>query len=412
MYGPLKARLTLSICAALSSVASQAAAHGPPAAVTGIAARDDAGPRVVSLTEGFGIRLQSGWRWICPAEFGEELSPPATSADGGTTFVVGQDDLFALDADGGISPQHRPDLSRRSVVSCAALGGRIFALRLVDAGASDIVAFDGADAVWHDQLPYASMTPDNDTLWVARIDGAVGYATHLATDGTVIETRTFTVDPGDQVVQVRRVAGVLYATVVTAAAGGKLLLLGEGDGGTQLVLASGAPVGGPVPAGAGSAWAVADGTLQSIAGGTAIPRAIADPVSCVGSFDGAAFLCSQTRLLALDASGAGNELFSLSSLRGRRPPDELTDPVTCGYQWVIFRGDLTRAGVTIPLDAGADASSTRGVSGGCTISRVAGGEPLALMPAVAVFLAMLCRGRGRRLRYERYHASGRRAAAR
>jgi hypothetical protein len=392
-------RLALAICAALSLATSRADAHGPPAAVTGIAAKDDAGVSVLAFTEGFGIRLPSGWRWICPERFGDELSPPAASADGHTTFVVGQNDLFVLDPDGGIAPQGRPDLSRQTVLSAAALGPRVFALRLLDGGTSDVVALDDAKAIWRADVPYASMTVDDGSLWVARVDGDAGYATRLATDGSVLETLTFSVDPGDAIVQVRRAAGLLYATVVTINAGGKVLLLADGEGGAQQVaLASETAVQGPVAAGDAGAWATTAGTLEAVAGAQATPLATDAAASCVGTFEGAPFVCEQTHLLSLGAAGPGEEMFDLSSLQGPAPDNEPPyDEQNCIFQWDVFRYDLSRAGITVTSDAGADASTGGDGSSGCSVARAPGHAPIwRALPLVGLLLFAARAARARR----------------
>ena len=360
-----------AVIAAIAGVARPVAAHGPPAAVNGIAARDDAGPRVVTLTEGLAVRLESGWRWVCPSAFGASpsLMPPAQSVDGKRTFVVGQYDLFVLESDGQVVAQSRPDLSRQSVLQLAPLGGRLYALRYTG-DASDVVALDAPDAgaIWREEVSYQSITPDGDSLWVARVVGAVGYAVRLTVDGSVAETLTFAVDEGDRIVAVQRVAGAVYVNAVTAAAGGTLVRL-DPDGGTPaLVLSSNAPISGPVAAGGSSAWAASDLSLQAISADGATPRPSAYPVTCVAGAGDAAILCTQTRLFNLDSTGPQAEIFNLASLVGPEPYPEAGQ--VCSLEWEVFDWDLSRAGITVPLDpadAGSGVASSSG--GGCAVGR-------------------------------------------
>lgn len=396
--------------AVLSSFAFHAAAHGPPAAVIGVAAKDATGIRVVALTEGFAIRLDSGWRWVCPGEFGLdgefglELAPPALSLDGQRTFVVGQSDLFVLESDGSVVPEHRPDLSRQSVLQLVAVGGRLFVLRLLTGGTRDIVPLDAADAgsIWHDTVPYDSLSADGDALWVARVEGAKGHAIRLARDGTVEESRTFSVQQGDRIVRVERIAGTLYVTAVTALSGGTLRRVDDADAGAEdvVVLSSDAPIAGPVPAGAASAWAMSDATLQAITSGVATAYPTSYPVTCLGTFGDAEYLCAQTRLLALDSTGPENELFNLSAIQGPEPESLSAD---CKAQWDVFRYDLGRAGVTLPRndpDGGSVVPVLHPVSSGCAIATKTDGSPasgLALAVALALYVRASLRRRGTRL---------------
>jgi hypothetical protein len=357
--------------AALAGVARPVAAHGPPAAVNGIAARDDAGPRVVTLTEGLGVRLQSGWRWICPSAFGASpsLMPPAQSVDGKRTFVVGEYDLFVLESDGEVVAQSRPDLSRQSVLQLAPLGGRLYALRFTG-DTSDIVVLDAPDAgaIWHEEVSYQSITPDGDSLWVARVVNTEGYAVRLTADGSVAETLTFAVDAGDRIVGVQRVAGAVYVNSVTAAAGGTLVRLDPDGGMPALVLSSNAPISGPVAAGGSSAWAASDLSLQAISADGATPHPTAYPVTCVAGAGDAAILCTQTQLFGLDSTGPQGEIFNLASLQGPQPYPDAGQ--YCSLEWEVFDWDLSRAGVTVPLDP-ADAGSGMAASsgGGCAVAR-------------------------------------------
>jgi hypothetical protein len=156
-------------------------------------------------------------------------------------------------------------------------------------------------------------------------------------------------------------------------------------------------VSGPVAAGASSAWAVTGGVLQAIAGAKSTSVATERPASCVGSFEGAPYVCEQTWLLGLGPSGPEDPLYDLSSLRGPAPDNEPAyAEQNCDLQWDVFRYDLTRAGITVMSDAGADASTDRGASGGCAIAR-APGDPISALGFVLSGLVVLKR-RGSRAR--------------
>ena len=389
-----------AVVAALAGVARPAAAHGPPAAVTGIAARDDAGPRIVTFTEGFGIRLGSGWRWICPSAFGEgpALAPPAQSIDGKRTFVVGAYDLYVIESDGEVVAQSRPDLSRQSVLQLAPLGGRLYALRF-DGDASDIVSVDEPDAraIWRDGVAYQSITPDVDSLWVARVVDAGGYAVRLATDGSVAETVTFAVDVGDRIVRVQRVAGGVYVNAVTSAAGGTIVRLDPDGGPPALVLSSTAPVTGPAAAGGSSAWAASDLSLRAIVGDGAVPDPTPYPVTCVANSGDAAILCAQTRLLDLDSTGPRGEIFNLANLLGPEPYPDAGDD--CALEWEVFAWDLSRAGITVaaaPASAGSGGMAPAGSSSGCACTVARNSDSPGAPIALAALLVARRRSRKRR----------------
>lgn len=387
--------LACAIAAALASVGVPAAAHGPPASVTGIAARDDAGLRVVTLSEGLGIHLPSGWTWICPAAFGQELMPPAHSLDGKRTFVVGESDLFVLESDGRVVAQSRPDLSRQSVLELAPLGDRLFALRF-NGDASDVVALDAPDAgaIWHDAASYQSITPDGDSLWIARTDGATGHAVRLAVDGSVLEDFTFPVNAGDRIARVHRGGGAVYVNTVTSAAGGSLVRVDPEGGAPTVVLSSAQSISGPVSTGS-SLWAVSDATLHAITEDAATPLSTDYPVSCVAGEGDAAVLCAATQLRALDPSGPQGKIFDLAALVG---PEPFADAGLCSAEWEVFRWDLSRAGVTVPdvaPDAGSGVTPSAGSSSGCAYAAM---PPPAVPWAPMAFAGLLVARRLRRRR--------------
>jgi hypothetical protein len=393
--------LACALFGALNAGTIPAAAHGPPASVTGIAARDDAGVRVVTLSEGLGIRLPGGWRWICSSAFGTgtELMPPAQSIDGEHTFVIGAADLFVLESDGAVVPQSRPDLSRQSVLQLASLGSHLYALRFAG-GQSDVVDIGAGDAgaIWRAPAPYQSLNADDDSLWVATVLVETGQAFRLSVDGTVLETVTFAVDAGDRVTRVQRVGGDIFVNLVTSAAGGTIGVIdaeGGADAGPAPVLSSVQPVEGPVAAGDSSAWVESNATLQSVGGDAAVPFSTSYPVTCVAGSGDDAYLCAQTRLLALGSAGPAQVLFDLDELVGPQPfPD---DAGICAAQWDYFHWDLSRAGIEL-ADASADGPDAGGArppsSSGCRCA-IPRPEGWRWLPAVGIGALLSIRARRR-----------------
>jgi hypothetical protein len=358
-------------------VGRAASAHGAPAGVTAVAAADTAGPSVVALTEGLAMRRGGEWRYLCQSQFGGELSPPALSFDGERTYVVGQDDLFILGRDGRVAAQHRPDLSRRSVLQLVATDHAVVALRFAD-GATELVPVDGALAapLFHAAGPSDSVSFDAGSLWVARTEGTTGVALKLGPDGSVLEQRRFPVGLSASIIRMQHVLGSLYASVVTALAGGLLLRVDAGDagggGGATPAFSSSAPILGPF-ASDQSAWVESSGELYRFEGGAPALLPASVSATCLGTHGTLAYVCTRTRLVRLDPAGPGADLLDLKDLRG---PDldllAVDAREACNQDWIVFREHLRLAGVILPGPGGRSAAAASD-GGPATAARAATG---------------------------------------
>jgi hypothetical protein len=352
--------------------AAVAHAHGGPAGVTGIASASLGKAALVQTTEGFVQRQGERWRYICPVRFGNELSPPALSANGGSTFVVGEKDLYSLAEGGSATALGRPELARRFVFGLHVSSHRLYAVRFAD-GRTEIVQLDppSSTPVWSDTTLYDSLSPARDGFWAARVEGTQGHAVHVDLGGILVERRSFTVQPGDIVARIAEAGGTLYVAILTQNLAGELLAVGA-DGTVTTLARSRAPVLGPIPSG-DRLVAGTDGSLLDIDGLTGAPAGT-DEVTCLGWLGDAPYLCSRTKLFALDGATRGELLFDLAAIE---PPDlEKVPPElrgACGGQWSVFVNDLRAIGA-IEADAGgaevADAGaraprSEVGASGGC-----------------------------------------------
>jgi hypothetical protein len=394
-----------SSVALVLALASSAAAHGPAAAILGVTALRNGTPHVINLTEGFAVARSGVFHYVCPAWFGPELSPPAASPDGLLTYVVGADDLYTLGDDGTATPEHAPQFSRNSVLTLSAVGGGVFATRLVDSGI-ELWRIDGerAGPLYRDADGFDSISSDDSGFWLGQASGGEGTAIRVGTDGAVLTHLRFAVDVTSTIAGVASVGSDVYVSVADSYGRGTLLKLQDGDasdaGPLELAHAS-ASFSGPLPA-FDAAWSAGDGTLYRLANGTATK--MTDPasgyVTVIALSGGVAVASERTKLYRISGSGIGDELFDLSVLKG---PEHLPATDTaCAGQWEVFKGDLARAGVTLrgAADAGPDAAASpketpsSGCSAGGAPFRERGAFPLGLAwAALATWRARLPRRR-------------------
>src|SRR5262249_5584452 len=95
--------------------------------------------------------------------------PLALSADGETSWVIGEDDLYRVSA-GMFTPQRRTDLDSSHVELLAGDARGVFALVLTTSG-TEIVQLDAAPprVVWSSPAYWTSLVLDGDQLELARI---------------------------------------------------------------------------------------------------------------------------------------------------------------------------------------------------------------------------------------------------
>lgn len=325
--------------------AASAGAHGPAAAITGVAAARGGVPTVIQVSEGLAVAEGTGFRYVCPTQFGNELSPPALSLDGASTFVVGAEDLYTLATDGTVAATHRPEFSRHTVLTLSAVSGRLYGF-VFAGGETRIVQIEPplSAPLWTDARPYDSLSAEGDGFWMGRAEGAIGHAMHVDLGGSAAPERTFPIEGGSMVARVVAAGDDLYVALITGDLAGRLLTIGP-DGGAA-VLTANAPLQGPVVLDGGAVVAGVDGALESLGAGA--PVALGSSVAtCIGRSPGLSFLCSRTKLSSLGPSGPEA---LLADLAGLAPPDldrvapDLRD--ACTLQWKVFQADLRAVGVT------------------------------------------------------------------
>jgi len=393
------ARLSATLAAVLV-IASTAtsSAHGPPVGVTYVAAADAGGPTVVGVSEGLVQRIEGEWRYVCPALFGDELAPMALSLDGERTFVVGTDDLFVLAADGTVTPQNTPQLSRRFVTGLGRVADRIFAFRLAD-GRTEIVeiTYPPSSAIWSDAGGYDSISADDAGFWAARVtaDG-VGHLLRLNVEGAVVAQHSFVAEPGEFVLRAMALGDDLYVSTLTGWLTGQLTRLDAAGAQARIVEAT-EPLRGPLAISSSAGYFIADGVLEAIPDAPTTP-VFSERATCLDQLGGRSYLCSRTTLLGLDASGTTDVMLDLAELQGPVAGALHADNSgRCTLQWLVFQDDLRAVGAlpnALP-DAGTAAPTA---AKGCTISpRSWSNTSLVLVPPILLLaLRVANRRRARR----------------
>ncbi len=363
----------VTVLLALTAATRGAAAHGPPAAILGVAAADADGPTVVVVSEGLAQRRDGAWRYVCPAVFGAEAAPPAASAGADRTFVSGTSDLFVLERDGDVVPQERPELARAALSRLLHARGAVYA-----------VSFDGADTalrvveapglpLWSGAGSFTSSSADAGGFWLARSTAGRGVALRISLDGTLVAEHAFDVTVGDSVSDVALVEGTLHVAVVGPLSKGALLRVEPGGATTELAT-SDAPFRGMVEQGRAT-WTAAKGVLFQVTSAGASAQESELFHTCVGAHGELAYVCARTALNVLGPAGPGGTAVDLRHLLG--PDLERVAPQharACNAQWAVFREDLESVGVLERADGGSPdrATPTRnaeetGVS--CSVSR-------------------------------------------
>ena len=349
-------------------------AHGPPAAVVGVAAVDAAGPVHVRLTEGLAVRDPDGWRYVCPTRWGgSPLSPYAGGAEA-RSWLPGADDLVYLDGADRWSVAGEPDLA---ITGFLALDGP-FGLYVDGAGrrvwdlAQATVVFDSADAwsglAWDGAAVHLIRAEDGQ-LWTATWTGGgdLGPSVPLA--------------PALGVSPLVRWSGVARYAIDRAADGHRLR-----DGVTGALLATAvARVDGPVAVD-GAEFLALDGLISRLDPAGPVRTGEARGVTCLDATPDGAWACAGG-LYALGADGllAEAPLFALDALL---PPDlsglDGDGRAACWIDWQTWSTDVGE-------DAGPLPGSPAPASGGCTH---AARPPLA---GLALGIALLAGGARRQV---------------
>ncbi len=323
-------------------------AHGPPAAVVGVAAVDAAGPVHIRLTEGLAVREADGWRYVCPTRWGGSPLSPYAGGDDARSWLPGAADLVYLDGADGWSVADAPDLA---ITGFLALDGP-FGLYVDGAGrrvwdlAQATVVFDSADGwsslAWDGAAVHLIRAADGQ-LWTATWPGAgdLGPSVPLA--------------PALGVSPLVRWSGAARYAIDRAADGHRLL-----DGATGAVLASAvARIDGPVAVG-GADYLALDGLISRLDPAGPVRTGESRGVTCLDATPDGAWACAGG-LYALGADGllAEAPLFALDALL---PPDlsglGADGRAACWIDWQTWSTDVGE-------DAGPLPGSPESAATGC-----------------------------------------------
>ncbi|MDD9968079.1 MAG: hypothetical protein OXR73_17715 [Myxococcales bacterium] len=342
---------TLAVVATMASVA---AAHGASPGVIDVASMDDGGhPRVARITEGLIQQRGDSWQYVCPIQFGRELSPLARSPGGERTLVVGTAGLFILEPDGTVTPAGPPELSRATVLSLVALGDSLLALNFAE-GASQLLRLDLDDlpdamedlpVIWEANGLYQSLSAGPDHVWVAGMMETTAVAVKLAADGTKLDERSFTTETTGSVIHVASISTGTFASII--ARDGKRLVRLSSDASersTTVVLESKSPVFGPIVSPSGPTWVAAQGRLYRLNGTQTVEVETGAITTGLVSHGATDFLLAGLRTHHLDADGPGATLIDLAQLQGpqlRAVRMDLRD--RCQAEWARARLDIEEA---------------------------------------------------------------------
>jgi hypothetical protein len=367
LQGLRQRALKLAPCAWAAGLffASSAAAHGGPPVIQRALAGDDRGPFLVELSEGFAVRSEDAWSFVCPALFGADLPPPTASV-GGEGFFAGGDDLYTFGASQAAVAAGHADLAGSRVLSMTVLEGDVVALRLRAADASgnagnEIVRLRGgvvetiyeSPDYWSSVVALPGGAGADAKIWVARAASEGIEVLGLSADGTELD-RKLAALPIEALTIRLSVAGEHVFAHVGENGGYSLLhvaTLGEPAFEAKLATSALLPFAGPALRGEDVLF-MRDGELLrwTTEGSEAFDSALgAEPLTCLTP----EHACSASgRLYDVDdveqagSFDSAEALFDLAQLAGPQlMPAAQEHKNACNLQWIVFRADLVRAGI-------------------------------------------------------------------
>ena len=336
-----------------SSVASVHAHGGAPSALA-IVAADANGPRVVLLNEGLAEVRGDRWSFLCPSLWGDRNTsagkvPLALSVDGRSSWIIGADDLY-LARGGTLEPQGRPDLSSNHVVALEESEMALVGLRLKEGG-TELVRIGATEEppLWGSSEYWSALAARADRLHLARLvnERELAFIT-LDLRGALVSEVRVTLDHMLARVDLSPTSSGLFATVYDGNAGYTLGLVT--DGGWQSVLESETALYGPQASPGGQLWISSNGQLLRASDASARtfePVGPTGQVTCLEQWGGRPYACVGSELYWLEDDGLGERFFQLAGLSG--PPPGLASAAAeeaCGFQWILFRNDLERSGLS------------------------------------------------------------------
>jgi len=395
-----------------------ARAHGEPPEALSVVASDADGPSLVRLNEGLAMRTADGWRYLCPALWGEDAVAPALSIPGGPAVIGAGSGLLLVSPQGAVT-RHPDARAPGRVLELAASAGGLFALRQSgDLHQVVRVDRDAVEVLFGDTRPWDDLAAADDSLQLVRLDRDQLRELRLSLTGDALAEHTAAAPAASVAMLARLAGGVAYALVLTSSLAGEL---GRIEEGTWRPLVTGRLLAGPIETGGG--WFVAaDGELARFEDERMLPLDGAPRATCLRSQGELDYACSDRGLRALAPSGLAAWLFELSELGPPdldRVPEEQRE--TCTLQWQRYEIDLRAAGIrpsghdagAPPLepDAGAehDAGQERSDAGqrarrggdGCAIAAAGRPREPTAFPLVALALLLAYRSRLTRPRTDR-----------
>lgn len=366
--------------------AGRAMAHGENPSVLSIAATRDGAAEVLRLNEGLAVLHDDGYRYLCPALWGDDDMGQAVSMPGGPVVIASVDGLHVLGRPTGEVVPHPERAVAAAGLALRATSDGVLQLVRDGTGRASVlrVGASSSEEVFAEDVPWEAMGASDELIVLARLVGAEIEQLRLAPDGRELERTRAVVVPEAVAVRPRAVGSEAYLLLITD--GGLASQLGRMDAdGFQVLQQGGGVISGPVVVG-DARWTAVEGALTRL--GEEPDRAGEGPiVTCVGEHAGAAYACADTGLRTLETGGHGEVLFDLSELlppAASQVPESVSE--LCELQWARYRLDLIMAGiepreapVAAPLpDAGsADADDTdAGVTSASVGARDAGEAPV------------------------------------
>jgi hypothetical protein len=393
--------LQLGVIAGTAAVARPALAHGPAPSAVAVVAQDDLGPRVVRLTSGLALRQPDGsYGYLCPALWSDTDAVGAYGLPGQPVVILASSGLHLLHDDGTVTP-HPDPLAAGSAFDIAALGGKLYVLRIKGSTGSEIVEVtsEAVKSIWTDTQLWTTLAAGDDYLALARLgDGDDVDQLRLSPEGTVLDKASANGPPAPLIVFARTLGHELYLAVT--ANGGRTL--GQLKSGSFVTTQNAsAAIAGPVQASSGAVFVALDSALDRMDGATLTPITTDTPINCLSHYETHSYACTREGVQALLPEGLGALSFQLAQLTAPKL-DKLTGTAadTCGQQWEHLRFDLLGLGITLnseSLAAGgaaalaqagsaAQASATQAGTGALSAAGTAG-DPRAGVPAAIAPIA-------------------------
>jgi hypothetical protein len=390
-------------------LASSARAHGEPPEALSLVARDRDEARLVRLNEGLALRTAEGFRYLCPALWGEDAVVPAHAIPGGSAVIGAGSGLLLVSAEGAVERHPDPSAAGR-VLALAASADGLFALResgdlhqVLRVHEDRVQVLFGGTQLWDD------LAASDQGLQLVRLSGGRLLELRLSLSGDTIAEDGAPVPEGSAAALARLVGDVGYAVLLTSSLTAEL---GRIEQGRWRLIQAGQAVGGPVVTAAGDGYVAVDGELARFDEQRPLPLGEGAVVRCLRRHFELAYACSDRGLRELAADGLGASLFELDELG---PPDLAQLPEdrreACTLQWQRYVIDLRAVGITPRGLGGPDAGASdagprpdpadagkpprwRADDGGCSAVAARGSDAYGTVAIAA--LAFLLRARRRR----------------